>query len=255
MERRRGRGGAATPALTGVDRVMLIEVADEGGAKAFAERYLRGKVTTSETDGVQISSDGRGDAAAIAGGFLILGPQAQVAASVALATGHGDSLGSDADYRRADRSSPGREPRQAWLSPELSRKVFGAGGSLAGFDTFVNAAGGKGVAASVSFADGAVELARAQPPGRRTLPRASRTSSRRCPAFEPTLAGNDRRRRARLPGAWRSRDERQGAAGPCRGDRPGALQGPEAASTATSITRTASISSRTCCPPSTASRR
>jgi hypothetical protein len=174
--------------FTGTEKVILIEVEDQKGADAFAENFLGAEVTETDLDGITMQTDHAGTAAATAGGFLILGPEAAVRSEVELARGRGETLDGNADYQRAEAELPDHRLADAWLSPAFSRALFGETGSAPTFDTFINAAATQGVSAALSFADNTVALSvhSLQDP---EPSKASDDFFAALPAFEPTLAG------------------------------------------------------------------
>jgi hypothetical protein len=174
--------------ITGLDRVLLIEVANSEGADAFVESYLRSGVTETDLEGITVRRDARGTAAAISSGFLILGPEPAVTETVEVSRDRAPSLADDPDFAEAESALPDERIADAWISPELAETVFlGPRAELSPFNTFVNADATKGVAAALSVGEeeATISIRSIQDP---ETPAAERDFFTALPPFEPTLA-------------------------------------------------------------------
>lgn len=174
--------------LSEIERTLLLEVAGSEGANEFADNYLRGGVTETDLDGITLRTDARGTAAAIAGGFLIIGDEAAVRETVEVARDRAPSIAEDPGYQAIEEELPDERIADAWLSPPLAMTLFsGREASLRPFDTFVNADATEGVAASLSLGpdDAMISVRSSQDP---KAPVAERDFFTALPPFEPTLA-------------------------------------------------------------------
>ncbi len=108
---------------------------------------------------------------------------------MALANGKGDSLESNDAYEQIADELPDERLATAWLSPGLTDFLFRPRGALASFDTFVNAAGGKGAGAALSFDGDTIDLTvrSAQDP---KAPTGEQDFFAALPQFKPSLAGH-----------------------------------------------------------------
>lgn len=171
-----------------LDSAALIEIAGQKGAEKFADGYLpRRRVSTKDVEGVTVSSDARGNAVAIAGGYVVIGTESEVDAVVTVAGGKGSSLEKNDAYEQIAGELPDDSAATGWLSPGLAKLAFGPRGPLSGLDTLVNSAAGKGLGAALSFGDGTVDLAvrSAQDPH---APAGEQDVFAALPEFEPSLA-------------------------------------------------------------------
>ncbi len=198
--------------LTSVDRVLLIEVADTEGAEAFVDSYLRDGVTETDVEGITVKTDRAGTSAAIAGGFLILGPEDGVNATVerARGTGEGGSLAGDDAYERVEESLPDDRIVDAWIAPALADTLFsGPRAQFGTFNTFVNADRDGGRRRRGQLRRGDARRHDPQRPGPRGA--GDRARLLRQPAgLRADARGRDRRRRARIPGDRQPGRERRG---------------------------------------------
>lgn len=139
-----------------IERLLLFEVSDAEGAAAFARSQLEPTATTSETDGVEISVDGRGSAWAIDAGFLLLGPETSVRRSLGL--DEATSLAAAPTLERLRDELPDERFAELYISPELAARAS-ADRALRPFDAFVNQAATEGAVASVGLREEGIELA------------------------------------------------------------------------------------------------
>ena len=174
--------------ITGIDRTLLIEVSNSEGANAFAESYLRGGVSETDLDGITVRTDARGTAAAISGGFLIIGPEAAVTETVEVARDRTESLADDPAFEDVEEDLPDERLADAWLTPALATTLLSSReAALRPFNTFVNADATNGVAASLSVGEDSatISVRSAQDP---EAPAPERDFFTALPPFEPTLA-------------------------------------------------------------------
>ena len=199
--------------ITSVDRVLLIEVADTAGAEAFIDSYLRDGVTESEVEGITVKTDRAGTSAAIAGGFLILGPEDGVSATVERARGAGEGgglAGADA-YERVEQALPDDRILDAWIAPALADTLFsGPDAEFRTFNTFVERRGDRGRRRGAQLRRGHARRHDPERPGPGGA--GHRSGLLREPAgLRADARRRHRRRRARVHGDRRPRGERRGA--------------------------------------------
>jgi hypothetical protein len=175
--------------ISSVDRTLLVEVADTEGAEQFVDNYLREGVTDTDVEGIKVRTDRAGTSAAIAGGFLILGSEDSVTATVELARGAGgETLAGDDAFEGIEGQLPDERILDAWIAPALARTMFsGPRADFRPFNTFVNADATQGVGAALTFEDDTIGLTirSAQDPDG---PKAEQDFFTNLPPFEPTLA-------------------------------------------------------------------
>jgi hypothetical protein len=153
---------AAVPAgATTAEEVQLLEVADKGGAKKFADSIESGGLQKSTYRGVDVQVDQRGLATAMVGGFLAIGRESGVrdvidAQSGAKGTG---SLADNASARAARDALPDNRLADAYLSEDgIARLVASPGGPLATLASVVNPGASTGVAAALVANGDGLEL-------------------------------------------------------------------------------------------------
>jgi hypothetical protein len=171
------------------ERVDLLEVTDSEGAAEFAAELAVGEVTASDYEGVEVSVDRRDLATAQVGGFLALGTEDAVRAVIATSTGAdgAESLADDQAAIELRDELPDHRFAEAWLSEEGVDSLVGTGrGTLGTLSPMVAPGASTGVAASLSAADGELELAvrsALDPEREKSAPGFFAAF----PAFEPTL--------------------------------------------------------------------
>jgi hypothetical protein len=138
------------------DEVLLLEAADERGAKRFASSIAAGDVTSTRYRGVAVSVDGRGLATAQVGGFLAIGRESGVRDAIDAGTGAGNTR-SLSDSSAADDvigALPDDRLAEAYLSRDgVSQLVAASGGALASLAPFLEPDASDGAAAAL-VADG-----------------------------------------------------------------------------------------------------
>lgn len=181
-------GGEAALAVLGgglrLDRVLLIEIADEAGAEEFAADFVGADAATSEVDGVEVSTGKGGISSATVDKFLVLGAEEPVGDVIATSRGD-ESLATAADEDVLE-ELPDQRLAYAYLSPDGAETLL-RGGQGRQIDTFVDAEATEGAAASLSIEGDLLELAvRSElDPDRAD---ASPDFFAALPPFEPTLA-------------------------------------------------------------------
>jgi hypothetical protein len=138
------------------DEVLLLEAADERGAKRFASSIAAGDVNDSKYRGVAVGVDGRGLATAQVGGFLAIGRESGVRDAIDAETGAGRTR-SLSDSSAADEvldALPDDRFAEAYLSRDgVSQLVAASGGALASLAPFLEPDASDGAGAAL-VADG-----------------------------------------------------------------------------------------------------
>jgi hypothetical protein len=148
-----GEGG--TP-----EQTFLFEVADTAGAEEFAASVASGPLTDGDHEGVVVRTDQRGNASAIVSGFLVLGPQAAVEATIDAAEGRERALTSSPLSQQILESLPEEAVAEVAVSEDgIADLLAGGRGSLGSLDAFVNFDASVGAGAAVVAEDGAFEFA------------------------------------------------------------------------------------------------
>lgn len=146
---------AVLPGPPSLAPVTMIAAADEAAAREFAAGLL-GPARSEEMGGVDVTVARDGEAAAIVDGFLVIGGRAGVERIV-----EGDGAGDLATAAVA--AGLGELPADrfayAYVSGDGARSLFGGGGGLSTFDTFVNSRASSAVVAALSFEGGLASLA------------------------------------------------------------------------------------------------
>lgn len=141
---------------TEVSRMLMFEVDDGDAATAFTKALLGSGAKTSEVNGITVTSDASGFSAAIRGGFLLLGSEAQVRESIGLS--RVDSLAVNQIAQQALDALPDERLLDAYISPAFATAAV-ASGLLPGLDTFVDAESSEGAAAALVVEEDGIELA------------------------------------------------------------------------------------------------
>ena len=149
------------PALA-PERVDLLEVADAEGATEYAEALAVGQATSSEYEGIEVSVDGRDVATAQVEGFLAIGSEDAVRAVIATATGAdgAEPLADSAAATELLDQLPDHRVAEAWISEDgIDDVVATDTGALRTLTPLIAPGASAGAAASLSAADGELELA------------------------------------------------------------------------------------------------
>ena len=158
-------GGEAAIALipaggSAAEQVQLLEVADEKGARKFAESTAAGNAQTEDYQGVEIQRDDRGLASAQVGGFLAIGTASGVRAVIDVDTDAGEtrSLAESGDAQDVAELLPEHRVAEAYLSEDGVEELVG-GGALASLEAFVNADAAQAAGVALVAGEEDLELA------------------------------------------------------------------------------------------------
>jgi len=177
---------AVLPGTGAGEQVLMLEAADEDGARDFSDELLGPAAVSNDIGGTEVLVGEDGFSTALYEGFLLLGTKAAISEVVDRPVG-ADSLEQAPAASVLDRL-PSQSLAYAYLSPEGARELLGAG-PLAPLDTFVDADASSGVAAALTADGDYAELAI-----RSDLdPDRSATSPgffAALPGFEPSLTAN-----------------------------------------------------------------
>ena len=181
---------AVVPAGAGqAQEVQLLEASDADGATSYAEDIATGKTTTSDYDGIEITTDRRGLSTALLGGFLAIGREDGVRAVIDAQTeSNGESsLAGSSEADAARDALPDFRLADAYLSRDGIRRLVATGGVLEQFGPLVNPGASTGVAVGLVASDEGFELdVRSAIDPQRAKARPGFFSA--LPPFEPTLA-------------------------------------------------------------------
>jgi hypothetical protein len=168
--------------------VLMIEADDEAAALEFARARFIGAVEEQDAGGVEVQADVRGRAAAVVGGFLMLGPLDAVRELAEDESDGGDSLEDLPAFTAAREQLPEKRFLDAYLAPEAARALFGPRSDLAPFRTFAGPEVSEGIAFSAGGAGDRVELAirSVLDPER---PPSTPAPFAQLPLYEPALVG------------------------------------------------------------------
>jgi hypothetical protein len=134
------------------DEVLLLEAADERGARRFASSIAAGDVSRAKYHGVDVSVDGRGLATALVGGFLAVGRDSGVRDAIDAETGAGGtrSLSDSPSADSALGALPDDRLADAYLSKDgVSELVASSTGTLASLSPFLEPDASDGAAAAL----------------------------------------------------------------------------------------------------------
>jgi hypothetical protein len=158
-------GEAALAVLPGTGRVseevQLLEASDSDGARAFADSIAAGTPQTTTYQGVEISTDQRGLATAVTGGFLVIGRESGVRDVIDAATGASGatSLADSEPATQARDALPDKRLADAYLSEDgISALVSSSTGTLATLGPFISPGSSRGAALALVATDGGLDL-------------------------------------------------------------------------------------------------
>jgi Protein of unknown function (DUF3352) len=166
---------------------LLLEVGDEARAGRFVDD-LAGRDPRTESHGdVEVRIAGGGLAVARVGGFVVVGPEAQVVRVIETESG-GHSLGDERPAEDALDGLPDLRLAELYLSEDGADELLAPGAPLGSFEAFVNARATVGAAAALVATDSGLELeihSILDPERARSAPGFFAAF----PSFEPELAG------------------------------------------------------------------
>lgn len=145
----RSWSGGEVAGVVGPDgsRMAMFEARDAEAALEFGSAALGPRAEEEEIDGVTLRTH-REEAAAVAGGFLLLGDEGLVRAALARdADPAAVSLADNAEAARARAELPEERIADLYLSAEAAR-FLAREGELGGFNSFINSAATEGAAAA-----------------------------------------------------------------------------------------------------------
>lgn len=174
---------AMLPAGTGIEPVLMIEIADRAGAEKFSESLTAGGAE-ADYEGTTIV-EGRDVSVALSEDFVLVGDQGPIRSIVDVIRGESSSLADNAAAETLLESLPENHLLEVWLGPDAASGLLRET-AASPFDTFVNSASATGVVASVSIEAGVVDLAvrsELDPEKVETSPGVFAA----LPGFEPTL--------------------------------------------------------------------
>jgi hypothetical protein len=148
-----GEGGAP-------EQTFFFEVTDTAGAEEFAASRASGPVTDGDHEGVVVRTDQRGNSSAIVSGFLVMGPQAAVEATIDTAEGRERSLTTAPLSQQVLAALPEDAVAQIAVSDDgVVDLLAGDRGALGSLDAFVNFDASVGAGAALVAEEGALEVA------------------------------------------------------------------------------------------------
>lgn len=141
------------------EQAFLFEVADTAGAEAFAARLASGPRADSEYEGVAVRTDQRGLASAVVSGFLVVGPQAAVEATIDVAQGRERSLASAPLAAQVLDALPENAIAEVAVSEDGTTDLLaGRRGPLGSLEAFVNFEATVGAGAALVAEEGTAEI-------------------------------------------------------------------------------------------------
>ncbi len=145
---------AVLPSLPTAATVTMIEADDPAAARRFADRII-GPARTERLGGLSVALGGRGTAAALVDGFLLIGDEAGVKAMIE--GGDDGNLSSAAAAAGID-DLPTDRFAYGYLSGDGARALLARDHDLAPLDALINARGSDAVTAALSFDGGLASL-------------------------------------------------------------------------------------------------
>ncbi len=135
---------------------ILLEAGDEGQALKFSERIVGRKPNNATVDGVDVRT-GNGAAAALVGGFLVLGTKNSVTSVIATDQGKGSSLADSSTAEEVRDALPDQHIAEVYVSRTGARALL-AQGQFASFESFVNYRATEGAGAALVASSDAAEI-------------------------------------------------------------------------------------------------
>jgi Protein of unknown function (DUF3352) len=140
-----------------VDQATLFEVGDEQGAERFAEQLTGQGARAEDYRGVSVRGDA-GLSTALAGGFLVAGPERAVRRLIDTELGETRSLEESEAAQELSDELPDESLAEAFVSADGTEELFRAGAPLGAFEAFVNTDATRGAGAVLIAEDDGLEL-------------------------------------------------------------------------------------------------
>jgi hypothetical protein len=142
------------------EQVLLFEADDTTGAETFAEQTASGPLSESDHEGVAVSTDQRGRASAVTGGFLLIGEKTAVERTIDVERGEGRALADSPLSSDVLDELPDDSVAQAAVSEAgVGELLTGNRAPLGSLEAFVNFDATVGAGAALVASDDALELA------------------------------------------------------------------------------------------------
>ncbi len=170
------------------DEALLLKAGDEKQALDFSQRLVGHGARRAKHAGVEVRSGARGTAAALVGGFLVLGSKDAVLAVVDTEQGEGGSLADSEPIDEVRDALPDDRLASVYVSRDGARDLLAGPGRFASLEAFVNFRATLGAGAALVAHGDAVEVdvhSVLDPDREKRSPGFFGAF----PPFEPTLAG------------------------------------------------------------------
>ena len=142
------------------EQVLMFEAGDATGAETFAEETASGPLSESDYEGVAVSTDQRGRASAITGGFLLIGERTAVERTIDVERGEGRALADSPLESDVLDALPDDSVAQVAVSEAgVGELLEGDRAPLGSLEAFVNFDATVGAGAALVASDDALEVA------------------------------------------------------------------------------------------------
>jgi Protein of unknown function (DUF3352) len=149
---------AAVPASgRAAELALLLEVGDQAGASRFVERVAGSDARTQSHNGVDVRLYGAGRAVAQVGGFVVVGPGAQVRRVIETEHG-GRPLEDTGPASEVLDALPGHRLAELYVSEDGAEELLAPGTALGTFEAFVDARATLGAGAALVATDDGLEI-------------------------------------------------------------------------------------------------
>lgn len=129
--------------------LLLVAVDDEEDARQLAARVGGGLRGEERYRGVAVEARAGGEASAVLGGFLALGPEDAIHDTIDVSMGRAPSLDEDPRAEEMRDELPGERLAEGYVSAAGMDRLLAGGGSVDWLDAFVDFDAGEGVAAAL----------------------------------------------------------------------------------------------------------
>jgi hypothetical protein len=142
------------------EEMLMFEADDATGAQTFAEETASGPLSEADYEGVAVSTDQRGRASAVSGGFLLIGDETAVERTIDVERGEGRSLADSPLASDVLEDLPDDSVAQAAVSEDgVAELLSGGRSAFDSLEAFVNFEATVGAGAALVATDDALELA------------------------------------------------------------------------------------------------
>lgn len=148
---------ALLPGDRGDERVAMLEIGDEAGAREFAARLVGPEPEVEQHREVEVQLGARGLAVALVEGFLLAGPEPQVMRAIDTEI-DGGSLGESEVVKEIRDGFPRLRLAELVVTEDGAEGLFGPGEALGTLEAFVNARATRGVGVALAADEDGLRL-------------------------------------------------------------------------------------------------